>query len=137
MRSKEMLNLRSKVLAILANPKVDNHSTHFPPTLSILQVVTAVLADRVHVLKKSVEEARKRWLDHEESGLVDDLAKEGLYSRESRYPEAVRTLFAYLVTNKYGRRHPNVIEPANPELIYPGQLAIWPSRCSMSTNRSF
>ena len=70
-------------------------------------------------METNVEEARERWLAHEESGLVDDLAKEGLYSRKSRYPETVHTLIEYLITNKYGRRHPNIIVAGRPRIDLP------------------
>ena len=57
-RSSGILDLRSKLLAILANPKVD----------------TDVLENHLEVLKSSVVKARKRWLVFEETGNPDELS---------------------------------------------------------------
>ena len=81
-----------------------------------------MLVDHLHVAKKSVEEARERWLDYEESGLIDDLAKDGLYARERRYPQAVRDLIEHHVINTYGIRNPGVIIYNKPRIELPFTL---------------
>ena len=55
----------------------------------------------------------------EQSGLADDLGSIGLYSRDARYPDEVRKLIETLVTDKYGRRRPNMIVAGNPRIDIP------------------
>ena len=71
------------------------------------------------MLKKTVDKARERWLLFEETGQAYDLGKPQLYIRDARYPDEARKLIERLVTEVYGRRHPNVIVAGRPRIDLP------------------
>ena len=85
--------MRSRLTAVLANPKVED----------------AVLEKHLEILKTTIAEGRKRWLVFEETHDVQDLGNKQLYTRDSFYPKEVFNLIEYLVSEKYGRRHPGQI----------------------------